>query len=821
MPFLSCYKTMAVPLFRIFISAVSSEMEPARTAVASDLRARGLEVKVQEDFRQEGDADTTLRLLHNYIRDCSALILFVGRRSGDKPPASAVQPFAAMLPRGVEEASYTQWEYYFARHYGRRFSIYIASSEYKPYKPAPTGRDFPESQEKFIAGLKAQGLNRGYFNTTEELRLHVLREDWEFKWQLREIHRKLSRILVEDMRSGEYRREIFVDRRELTEPLFQFAVAETQAARGLLLAGRAGGGKSALLTTVAERILDWNDAEGREDIVIFLRGDSIRDDPNIQNALFEYLLNRAGINWDATERFAEFLDRLRATVRGIRRRHRNSSSSSTRSTRRRARIRCFGNSSRFSPSPAITRGYGLFSPREEFLEVYQKGLGYVASDPLDTLRGLFNVPGPEVDDRYRSTRLPVWVVPRLLDAEAEVVYRNYQDLHREELTDGRDENTACPACVTPWSEIEPATRSDLLTQPLYLHIWMRAFNGRPAPAGMTAMGDLFIAYRDALERRFPNLMADVLWPLVGYMVQHGRQSLSEDDESMLGTDRTHISRIDLALISGIFVSFRTSDILVPFGTDVGQSRRYAIFHEQFAEALMSGWFLNLDEGMTERSVRQWVKFPATQLLVSGVKYLAWRLAFRMNDPEGAYRVLEGFDFQLTPQNSFLFRDGWIRASVEIREAIRDAFRGRPEAHDRHRRNLYELGVGYIRLGDREGDRAHDEALDGSKPDSPDTLVAAIWVYRSLGDRIDNDVPAALEHLATALRYASGTRVHGNVIGHTAWCRLLLLREPPTTRFGRLSARLGLQSLSRQWTLAHPQGLPARHPVEQPGADRRP
>ena len=31
--------------------------------MASDLRARGLEVKEQRDFRQEGDADTTLRKL--------------------------------------------------------------------------------------------------------------------------------------------------------------------------------------------------------------------------------------------------------------------------------------------------------------------------------------------------------------------------------------------------------------------------------------------------------------------------------------------------------------------------------------------------------------------------------------------------------------------------------------------------------------------------------------------------------------------------------------------------------------------------------------
>ena len=47
--------------FRVVLSAVSSELGQARFQVASDLRARGLEVEVQEDFRQEAAADTTLR----------------------------------------------------------------------------------------------------------------------------------------------------------------------------------------------------------------------------------------------------------------------------------------------------------------------------------------------------------------------------------------------------------------------------------------------------------------------------------------------------------------------------------------------------------------------------------------------------------------------------------------------------------------------------------------------------------------------------------------------------------------------------------------
>lgn len=66
--------TMSGKPFRVFISAVSSEFQHARSTLASDLRALGLEVRVQEDFRQEIDADTTLQKLHNYIRDCDAVI---------------------------------------------------------------------------------------------------------------------------------------------------------------------------------------------------------------------------------------------------------------------------------------------------------------------------------------------------------------------------------------------------------------------------------------------------------------------------------------------------------------------------------------------------------------------------------------------------------------------------------------------------------------------------------------------------------------------------------------------------------------------------
>src|SRR5215217_68753 len=72
---------MATGEFRIFLSAVTSEFGKARDALAADLRSRGLLVKVQSDFRQEADSDTTLRKLHDYIQDCSAVICIIGTES--------------------------------------------------------------------------------------------------------------------------------------------------------------------------------------------------------------------------------------------------------------------------------------------------------------------------------------------------------------------------------------------------------------------------------------------------------------------------------------------------------------------------------------------------------------------------------------------------------------------------------------------------------------------------------------------------------------------------------------------------------------------
>ncbi len=164
--------------FRVFLSAVTNEFGSARDTLAASLRSRDLLLRVQSDFRQQAEADTTLRKLHDYIRDCAAVVCVIGRRSGAMPPAASAAPFAAMLPPGVNEASYTQWEFFFARHYQRRLSIYIATDAWKPDKDAPPA-DRPDLQQALIRHIvDEQGLDRDYFGDVHHLCHLVLKEHW-------------------------------------------------------------------------------------------------------------------------------------------------------------------------------------------------------------------------------------------------------------------------------------------------------------------------------------------------------------------------------------------------------------------------------------------------------------------------------------------------------------------------------------------------------------------------------------------------------------------------------------------------------------------
>jgi hypothetical protein len=179
--------------FRIFLSAVSSEFGRARDAVAADLRARGLTVRVQSDFRQEPGRDTTVWRDHDYVRDCDAVICIIGKRSGFVPPPTATAPFAHLLPDGITAASYTQWEFFAARHYKKKWLfIYIAENAEQPDAEQPDADppegDDPSLQQAFRDHIvKEQDLNRDYFADVNELRALILKLPWPDKRRAKTI----------------------------------------------------------------------------------------------------------------------------------------------------------------------------------------------------------------------------------------------------------------------------------------------------------------------------------------------------------------------------------------------------------------------------------------------------------------------------------------------------------------------------------------------------------------------------------------------------------------------------------------------------------
>lgn len=106
---------------RVFLSAVRSEFGAERDALADALRAHdGMTVRVQRSFRHNPDAETLLHQLPNYMERCDPVVCLIGTRSGASfPQPGEAAPFLAraILPPGIAEASYTQWEFFRARHF--------------------------------------------------------------------------------------------------------------------------------------------------------------------------------------------------------------------------------------------------------------------------------------------------------------------------------------------------------------------------------------------------------------------------------------------------------------------------------------------------------------------------------------------------------------------------------------------------------------------------------------------------------------------------------------------------------------------------------
>jgi hypothetical protein len=157
---------------RVFVSCVSDEFQKDTAAfpgfreqLRGYLTSAECEVKVQEEFRQRGDADTVEKLA-DYIKTCAAVIHLVGELPGATANPRAVADFLAKEPTFLSGhpdlrtalgdftgVSYTQWEAYLALHFGVPLFVYATekgeTAQVTHLKRLRLGRKYPG--EKRIA----------------------------------------------------------------------------------------------------------------------------------------------------------------------------------------------------------------------------------------------------------------------------------------------------------------------------------------------------------------------------------------------------------------------------------------------------------------------------------------------------------------------------------------------------------------------------------------------------------------------------------------------------------------------------------------------
>ena len=236
---------------KIFLSAVSSQFRDCRNALASDLRAVGVEVTVQENFQQHGR--TLLEKLEAYIAGCDRVIALVGDAYGYEPEKAA-------RPQGRPRRSYTQWEYYFAQ--GERLDgskaprkdifVYTATANYLAAHPAPADQSSEQSelQKGFLAAIHASGEDRNPFGSLHELCRLALRDGF----RVRDPDRKLNNLPLASIGTLFKGREAFLD--DLRNRLGVLDGRATAIVNRLAVHGLGGVGKTRAAVEYAWRHAD-------------------------------------------------------------------------------------------------------------------------------------------------------------------------------------------------------------------------------------------------------------------------------------------------------------------------------------------------------------------------------------------------------------------------------------------------------------------------------------------------------------------------------------------------------------------------------------
>jgi tetratricopeptide (TPR) repeat protein len=287
---------------KIFLSAVTSQFKACRDALASDLRAIGCEVRVQEDFQQ--GPRTLIEQIEGYVASCDRVIALVGDAFGMEASGSRV-------PEVMPPRSYTQWEYHFAM--GGRIGastavrkdifLYYASAAYLREHPTTEPPEFNKRQQSFAEQIKNTGEHWVEFDNLDQLCRLVLRDGW----QMKERPSKAQNLPYRSLGTLFKGRDTMLAR--LRERLVAgSAVRQDDAVLGpaQVVHGLGGVGKTRLAVEFAWRHADSFNA------LLFVAAESVSDLHKNLAALSGPLVLRLGLPDDAKEK-----DKMAAAVRWL------------------------------------------------------------------------------------------------------------------------------------------------------------------------------------------------------------------------------------------------------------------------------------------------------------------------------------------------------------------------------------------------------------------------------------------------------------------------------------------------------------------------
>lgn len=257
---------------RIFLSAVTKELGSVRDQLAVELRRRGCELAVQEEFRTT--SGTLLEKLHDCILECHAVVCLMGERYGAEPPSAEATRYAFSFTQdgsntGVTPRhSYTQWEYLFARRMNKATFVFLPSKTAprdSSHKENPEPEDLQQLQQHFIQkDVRLDGRDRTYFESLEQIKDHLAAIDFQ-KLLHAEYHQlplKTENPYIGLRHFEETERDYFFGRDQLIADL----IAASEESPLLMVLGASGSGKSSAVR--AGLIPSWRERTGKKGRVV-------------------------------------------------------------------------------------------------------------------------------------------------------------------------------------------------------------------------------------------------------------------------------------------------------------------------------------------------------------------------------------------------------------------------------------------------------------------------------------------------------------------------------------------------------------------------